>query len=285
MSATIRADPCNWLEQLPIHGIVQKKVHEHLVEVQPDAPACVMAMCPDAEIEADLSSGAIPDTLGDLIPGFDSMSTVSKAAQTGRWTTGALLSGIALSWLIVLVAPGGMGVGPVVFVAAWTVMMAAMMLPSAAPLVLLYRRGASTSHTAALVAGYLAVWAAAGVPAWLAQEFIPASLSPLALVTAGIYQFMPIKESCLRKCRTPADFLIQRWGRGAFRIGLEHGAWCLGCCWALMAVLVVVGMMGLAWVIGLTALVALEKVSSRGVLVSRMAGVAFLVAAIIRGIR
>jgi predicted metal-binding membrane protein len=213
------------------------------------------------------------------------MSTAVGRSRTDRWTTGLLLSGIALSWIIVVLAPGGMGIGPVAFVAAWTVMMAAMMLPSAAPLVLLYRRGASTASTAALVAGYLAVWAAAGVPAWLAQEFLPMSLAPVALATAGIYQFVPFKESCLRKCRSPADFLIQRWGRGSLRLGIEHGAWCLGCCWALMAVLVVVGMMGLAWVVGLTGLVALEKISSRGILVSRLAGVAFLAAAIAEVIR
>lgn len=174
-----------------------------------------------------------------------------------------------------------MGLGLLAFVAAWTIMMAAMMLPSAAPFVLLYRRGASSSDTAVLVAGYLAVWAAAGVPAYIAVESLPMTLSPVALALAGIYQLTPLKTSCLRRCRSPADFLIQRWGRGALRLGLEHGAWCLGCCWALMAVLVLVGMMGLAWVVGLAAVVAVEKLSRHGLLLSRLAGVAFLAAAII----
>jgi predicted metal-binding membrane protein len=135
-----------------------------------------------------------------------------------------------------------------------------------------------------LGAGYLAVWAAAGIPAYLAQELLPMSLAPLALAVAGIYQLTPAKQACLRKCRTPADFLMQRWGRGALRLGLEHGAWCLGCCWALMAVLVVVGMMGLEWVVGLGVLVALEKLTAHGVILSRVAGVAMLVAAIFQGV-
>ena len=206
---------------------------------------------------------------------------VARLTKPERRTTAALLLAIGVCWLIVVLAPGGMGIGPVVFVAAWTVMMAAMMLPSAAPLVLLYRRGASARDTVSLIAGYLAVWAAAGVPAYIALALLPMSLSPMALAVAGIYQLTPLKESCLKRCRTPADFLMARWGHGALRLGLEHGAWCLGCCWALMAVLVLVGMMGLAWVVGLAALVALEKLSPGGVLVSRLAGVAMLVTSLI----
>src|SRR5690606_29431989 len=146
--------------------------------------------------------------------------------------------------------------------------------------VLLHRLGASPGATSRLVAGYLAVWGATGLPAWLAMETMPMSLSPAVLAIAGIYQFTPLKTVCLRKCRTPADFLMQRWGRGPFRLGLEHGLWCLGCCWALMAVLVLVGMMGLAWVAGLAAVVAIEKMSRYGVHFSRLAGIAFLTAAL-----
>ena len=208
------------------------------------------------------------------------MSSVAELPRTDRRTTIALFGGIALAWLIVFLGPSGMGMGPLVFIAAWTVMMAAMMLPSAAPRVLLYRRGASTRDTMALIAGYLAVWAAAGVPAYLLNEWMPMQLSPAALAVAGIYQLTPLKESCLRQCRTPADFLMKRWGRGGLRLGLEHGAWCLACCWALMTVLVLVGMMGMAWVVGLAAIVAVEKMSPRGVIFSRLTGVAFLVAAI-----
>jgi predicted metal-binding membrane protein len=210
---------------------------------------------------------------------------VNRVAIERASAPAALLVVIALAWLFVLLAPGGMAMSPVVFVATWTIMMTAMMLPSAAPLVLLYRRGASSRDTALLIAGYLTVWAAAGVPAYFAAMYLPMTLSPIALATAGIYQLTPLKSSCLKQCRSPADFLVQRWGRGALRLGLEHGMWCFGCCWALMAVLVLVGMMGLAWVVGLAAVVAIEKLSPRGVLLSRMTGVAFLVAAIIQGVR
>ena len=205
--------------------------------------------------------------------------------SAGGVMTAALLVAIILAWIFVVLAPGGMGMGPVAFVIAWTVMMAAMMLPSAAPLVLLYRLGAKTRNTIVLICGYMLVWAVVGVPAYLAMEFLPMTLAPMALAVAGVYQLTPLKTVCLRQCRTPADFLVQRWGRGPLRLGIEHGAWCLGCCWALMTVLVLVGMMGLAWVVGLAGLVAVEKLSTRGVLVSRLAGVAFLAAAIFEAIR
>lgn len=204
-----------------------------------------------------------------------------RAARSGQRPTVVLLLLVVVAWLGVLFGPDGMGVGPGLFIAAWTVMMAAMMLPSAAPLIMLYRRGASARDTTLLGAGYLAVWAAAGVPAWFAFERMPMSLSPVALAVAGLFQLTPLKESCLRKCRTPADFLMQRWGRGPLRLGVDHGIWCLGCCWALMAVLVVVGMMGLAWVAGLTILVALEKLAPRGMIIARVSGIAFLAAAIL----
>jgi predicted metal-binding membrane protein len=205
-----------------------------------------------------------------------------------------LLLAIAAAWGLVVFGPDGMGMGMLAFVAAWTVMMAAMMLPSAAPLVLLYRRGASARATLLLVAGYLIIWAAAGVPAYLALELLPMTnaanamdgmapnyTAPIALAVAGLYQLTPLKTVCLRHCRSPADFLVQHWGRGALRLGLQHGLWCLGCCWALMAVLVIVGMMGMVWVVGLAALVAIEKLSAHGLLLSRLTGVAFLIAAIV----
>jgi predicted metal-binding membrane protein len=136
-----------------------------------------------------------------------------------------------------------------------------------------------------LTAGYLLGWAAAGIPAYLAHDLLPMSVGPAALATAGFYQLTPLKTACLKRCRTPADFLVQRWGRGAFRLGLDHGAWCLGCCWALMVVLVMVGSMGLAWVVGVAALVAVEKLTKRGVLWARVSELALLLAAIIQGVR
>jgi predicted metal-binding membrane protein len=160
-----------------------------------------------------------------------------------------------------------------------------MMVPSAAPLILLYRQGSSGPDTVKLTAGYVLVWALAGVPAYLAHAQLPMTVGPIALAAAGFYQLTPLKTACLHHCRTPADFLVQRWGRGPLRLGIEHGAWCLGCCWALMIVLVTVGSMGLAWVVGVAALVAVEKLTRRGVLWARLSGVALLLAAILRGMR
>ena len=196
----------------------------------------------------------------------------------------ALPVGVVLAWAFVLYGAGGMGAGLLTFQASWTVMMAAMMLPSAAPLVLVYSRGPPAAKTAVLITGYLLVWALAGVPLYYAHMLLPTSAGPITLAVAGLYQLTPFKSACLDGCRTPADFLVQRWGRGAFRLGIEHGAWCLGCCWALMAVLVLLGSMGLAWVLGITALVAIEKLTRRGRLWARLTGLALLIIAIIQGV-
>jgi predicted metal-binding membrane protein len=146
----------------------------------------------------------------------------------------------------------------------WAVMMAAMMLPSAAPLVLVYGRGASGVSTAALVAGYLGIWAAVGVLAYAADRLIEDSrASALVLAAAGAYELTPLKARFLRECRDPAGFLITRWRgtpAGALRVGFEHGLFCLGCCWALMAVLVVAAAMGLAWAALIALAVFAEKV-------------------------
>ena len=213
------------------------------------------------------------------------MTTSNRPIAHDRWTIAWLAGAATLAWVITLAPSQHMAAGPAMFVAAWTIMMAAMMLPSAAPLVLLYSRGASARATFILVLGYLAVWAAAGIPAYIGGELLPMSWSPLVLAAAGVYQLTPAKESCLAKCRSPVDFLMQHWGRSALRLGVEHGLWCLGCCLALMAVLVLVGMMGVRWVIGLSILVALEKLTTRGLVVSRLTGVVLLVAAIIQGVR
>lgn len=202
-----------------------------------------------------------------------------------RATAAALAVVAGTAWIVTVVASGHMVMGPVMFVAAWTVMMIAMMLPSAAPMVVLHARGASAFDTTLLVSGYLMIWAAAGIPAYIGSQFMPMAWAPLVLGGAGIYQFTPAKQACLSKCRTPVDFMMQHWGRSAFRLGVEHGLWCLGCCWTLMAVLVLVGMMGMGWVVGLTIAVALEKVTSRGVLYSRLIGATLLVLAVIQEVR
>lgn len=192
--------------------------------------------------------------------------------------------------------PLGSVAGMLAFVAAWVVMMAAMMLPSAAPMILLYRtvahsqaaRGNLSVSTWIFVLGYLVVWALFGGVVYLAgalpgvaieSDARRAMLIPygvaLVLLAAGAYQFTALKLRCLRNCRSPLRFLIEHWraGRvGAFRMGLEHGAYCSTCCWGLMAVLVAAGAMGLQWVLMIALLVAAEKLLPRGDRIAWIAG-------------
>jgi predicted metal-binding membrane protein len=183
--------------------------------------------------------------------------------------------------------------------AMWAVMMTAMMLPSASPLILLYgaaaRRSAPDSaarQTYALAAGYLVAWAAFSLAATALQRILASLLlvSPMMeasssrvtaalLLVAGIYQWTPLKQACLRTCRTPLGFLMGRWrsgSSGAFRMGLEHGAHCVGCCWALMLLLFAGGVMNLAVIVGLTALVAFEKLAPFGRRNAQLSGAAMI---------
>jgi predicted metal-binding membrane protein len=185
--------------------------------------------------------------------------------------------------------------------AMWAVMMTAMMLPSASPLMLLYGAAArrSAQGTAgrqiyALAAGYLIVWTVFSLGATALQRGLAAlllvspmmeatssRLSATLLLIAGIYQVTPIKQACLRTCQSPLGFLLSRWRggwRGAFRLGLEHGAHCVGCCWALMLLLFAGGVMNLTVIAALTAFVAFEKLTSLGLHSARIGGV-FLMAA------
>lgn len=188
--------------------------------------------------------------------------------------------------------------------AMWWVMMVAMMTPSAAPLVLLYSRvaqhfGALPAHRAQLasptlvVAGYLLVWLLfslwaatlelalqrAGLVSANMQWSRSAALSACVLLAAGVYQLSPLKRRCLLGCRAPVEFLTRAWrpGRiGALVIGCRHGAWCVGCCWLLMSLLLVGGVMNLAWIAVLALLVLVEKFAPGGVLLSRVTGVALI---------
>ena len=189
-----------------------------------------------------------------------------------------------VAWLAVVAGVDGDGAGIAAFVAAWTVMMVAMMLPSAAPFFLLYRRGSTAPATTALAAGYLAVWALVGVAAWVLHQAAMDIPTAAVLGAAGVYQLTPAKHACLRRCRTPADFLVERWRVNAFVLGADHGRWCLGCCWALMAVLVVAGMMGVAWAVAIAAIVAVEKMTSRGAALARVTGVALIAMAVWEGV-
>jgi predicted metal-binding membrane protein len=191
------------------------------------------------------------------------------------------------------------------FVIAWLVMMAAMMLPSAAPLVLLYRvagPGARTINTVFLTTGYLILWAGFGLPVFAVQQALVTAASSGSIVTrflpyavavalglAGLYQFTALKNACLRQCRSPLDFMVQRWhGRGPFAalaLGAEHGAYCVGCCWGLMVVLVVAGSMSLAWVTLIALLVFVEKLLPFGRRAGQVSGALLLLLAVVVAVR
>jgi predicted metal-binding membrane protein len=180
----------------------------------------------------------------------------------------------------------------------WAVMMAAMMLPSAAPMVLLYaaiarrrsERGAAARALSAVFAfGYLAVWTVFSLAATGLQFALDeaALLSPMmqttsialagtVLIVAGVYQWTPLKRACLRHCRSPLAFVMTHWrpgAAGALSMGWRHGSYCVGCCWALMALLFVAGVMNLLWVVVIAGFVLAEKVMPNGRLLGRITGV------------
>jgi len=188
--------------------------------------------------------------------------------------------------------------------AMWAVMMVGMMTPSAAPVVLLAARARASRGGRRLPAtalafgvGYLAVWVGFSAVAALAQWALHdgallspamAAASPFVggaiLVGAGSYQVTPLKGACLIHCRSPLDVLMAHWRDGligAVRMGAHHGAYCLGCCWALMAVLFVVGVMNLVWVASLAIFVLLEKSAPAAAGVSRIAGAGMMIAGLI----
>lgn len=216
------------------------------------------------------------------------------------FVTAAALGIITLAAWIALIAGTPMS-DPGTFLVAWIVMMAAMMLPSSAPMFLLYRvsTGGGTNgelRTFAFGVGYLLVWAAVGGIVLVAQRILDAALDPnlrpagvaAVLLAAGAYQFTPLKATCLRACQTPADFLVRHWRSGALgglRLGVDHGLYCLGCCWALMAVLVAAGGMGLAWVALIALIVLVEKLAPRAVWFGRAVGVAFVLGALAVALR
>jgi predicted metal-binding membrane protein len=199
---------------------------------------------------------------------------------------GLLLASVA-AWAVLLAMGEDMPMGYGLWIGAWTVMMAAMMIPSTSPLVLLYAKRSTAANSALLTAGYLLVWAAIGLAAYEVAMRLPDPGDRVVggvLIGAGLYQLTPLKTACLKRCRNPVDFLVTHWrpGRvGALRLGVEHGAYCVGCCWALMGVLIVAGAMSLAWVVAIALVVAGEKLLQAGQLLGRLGGVALLVAGIV----
>ena len=193
-----------------------------------------------------------------------------------------------------------------IMIAMWWVMMIAMMVPSAAPMILLYARvkrhsqkrdgiAGGTIPTAIFLTGYLLAWLVFSLVAtalqWALEQLglvhgmmmwsNSPVLSGVFLLAAGIYQFSPLKSVCLTHCRGPASFLTQHWRKGplgALRMGLEHGLYCVGCCWFLMLLLFVGGIMNLVWIAGLAIFVLLEKLLPQGAQVARCSGGLMLLA-------
>ena len=182
----------------------------------------------------------------------------------------------------------------------WAVMMVGMMLPTEIPMTLIHaavgrkaaRQAAPVAPTAAFVSGYVVMWTLFSVGATVAQLALEqaALLSPrlvstrpalgaALLVATGLYQFTPLKTACLDHCRSPVHFISKHWrpgSGGAFRMGIEHGAYCLGCCWVLMGLLFFGGVMNLLWIAAITGFVLLEKLLPAGRLASRVAGLALI---------
>jgi predicted metal-binding membrane protein len=228
----------------------------------------------------------------------------------------ALISLSGLAWATTVYQAGDMGWGlttcsmtmgtpfspgnGVLYVMLWGVMMVAMMLPAMAPIVGLFQTIARRKQEQGLpftpawvfVAGYVVLWTltgGVGYAADLAIQSVPESFPLLrtygttigggTLVAAGIYQLTPLKYLCLSQCRSPMGFLLTSWrdgALGAFRMGLHHGAYCLGCCWSLMVVLFVVGTMNLVWMGLLSLVIFVEKIIPRGVAMGKATGVALI---------
>jgi predicted metal-binding membrane protein len=225
---------------------------------------------------------------------------------TARFQVGVLASllGLAvLAWLLTRERMIGMDAGPGTdpgslgfYVVSWVVMMSAMMFPSIVPMVLAFgfvqrrRRDRGSVDRAVsswvFVCGYLLTWTAFGLLAYglyvgVRSLSIPALswhrggpyLAGGVLLVAAVYQLTPIKDACLRRCRGPLDFVLTHWRdgpSGALRMGVLHGAWCVGCCWGLMAALFALGVMSLTWMVAIAGLIAVEKLLPRRELANRL---------------
>src|ERR1051325_10306245 len=243
--------------------------------------------------------------------------TLAFASRHGRGVVlGALSAIVALAWAYLLLGAGiemeqmdmgggqmmamppewSLGYAGILFV-MWAVMMLAMMLPSAAPVILLAaaldrKQGTGPARSTLFATGYLLVWFGFSVGATLLQWALDYAgllsdtmavasrqVAAAVLVAAGIYQWTPLKRECLTRCRSPMELLLLYWGKGtvgAVTAGMSHGIFCLGCCGVLMALLFVGGLMNLAWVAGIALLVLLEKTLPWGGRMSRLAGVVLI---------
>ena len=253
------------------------------------------------------SPGAAPDAL-ELPPTF--LESALRADRAAALILLVVVPAVSWLWIVVMARDMyGSMTGPSAWMMAprwdashllllwamWAVMMTGMMLPSASPLVLLYGAAArrsrdetATRRIYALTAGYLSIWALFSIGATALQrgfsallllspmmEAASARFSAALLLLAGLYQLTPIKLACLRACQSPLGFLMSRWRggvSGAFRMGLAHGAYCVGCCWALMLLLFAGGVMNLAVIVGLMVWVGVEKLAPSGRFAAQVTG-------------
>ena len=233
-----------------------------------------------------------PDLTGRILRRERTLVAISVAALA------------ALCWWYVAATAAGGGAdmasmrepGFGALVVMWWLMMIAMMLPSAVPAILLYSRvrtirgqQPAIARTWTFLAGYVAVWLLFSIVAAFAQMLSTGPSMALhnryaesaVLIAAGIYQLSPMKSVCIRQCRSPAEFLSRHWRpgpAGALQLGVMHGAYCVGCCWMLMALLFVGGIMNLLWIAALTLLVAAEKLLPAGQVVRRVSAIGLLIA-------
>jgi predicted metal-binding membrane protein len=200
-------------------------------------------------------------------------------------------------------ATGAPLVGAALFTIGWLLMVIAMMLPSSAPLVVLFgglvrRRRRPGRLVALLLVGYLLVWTTFGLAAWVADRAVHAAADSLpwlgahpeliigaTLLAAGLWQFSPLRERCLDECRSPLGFVLNRWRgtserREALLLGFAHGAFCVGCCWSLMLVMFGVGLGSLSMMLAIGGLTAIEKNLPSGRRLTRPIGVALILAAV-----
>jgi len=237
-----------------------------------------------------VGSNEEPVPVRDRVTVFTSVSLLVIAATA--WVS-VVRSGLQGDDMMLMPMPATVADG-LAFVVSWGVMMTAMMLPGALPMISLYgatqRGGAGAAPRGVPVTVftlvYLALWAGSGVPVYFAHTLLMtlagsafAYAIAAILMAAGAFQLSPLKQVCLRACRSPLAFLLGHWRagrRGSLALGWSHAVYCLGCCWALMLVLVAAGAMGLRWVLLITAVVAAEKLLPGGEWFARAAGGALL---------
>lgn len=240
--------------------------------------------------------------------------TMTRMHSRQRILIGAALVALTmLAWAYLMMPAGDAGMEAsmasrlnmlALSVVMWSIMMVAMMLPGAGPMILTYARihqqrqanGGSAVHLWAFLTGYLTVWVGFSIAAALLQWGLHQSallssamgkVGPLLagglLITAGAFQFSHLKQACLSKCRSPLSFLMTEWREGtvgAFVMGIRHGAFCTGCCWALMLLMFVGGVMNLAWMAALALYFLAEKLLPGGERISRLTGVVLIGAGI-----